>query len=289
MNDYMVRGTAAGAHIRILAARSTLLVEKARQIHKTSPVVTAALGRLLTAGCLMGSFMKSEEDRLTLNIHGDGPVCAICVTADNKGHVKGFVGQTMVIIPANAKGKLDVAGAIGSGYLNVIRDTGLKEPYSSTVELISGEIAEDLTYYFASSEQIPSSVGLGVLMSKENTVAQAGGFIIQLMPGVSDDIITQLEDKLAKTPSVTQMLENGLTPEDMVKSLLTGLEPEILESSPVSFSCNCNEDTVKGALIAAGRRNLEEMIADNKDIEIKCRFCGHKYTFSPEELKTLTL
>ena len=219
MEDYIVRGTAADNQIRVFAATTRNMVEHARQIHNTSPVATAALGRLMTAGAMMGSMMKGEKDILTLQIKASGPINGITVTADSKANVKGYVGNPDVIIPANDKGKLDVAGAVGIGILNVIKDIGMKEPYVGQTALQTSEIAEDLTYYFATSEQIPSSVGLGVLMNKDNTVRQAGGFIIQVMPFAEDEVITALENKLSTVSSITSMLDAGMTPENILEEL----------------------------------------------------------------------
>ena len=215
MSDYLVRATAADHGIRAFAATTRDLVEFARQAHNTSPVATAALGRLMTAGVMMGSMMKGEADLITLQIKGDGPIQGIVVTADSRGGVKGYVYNPEVLLHANAKGKLDVAGAVGKGELKVIRDTGMKEPYVGTIELVSGEIAEDITYYFAVSEQIPSAVALGVLMDRQNFVKQAGGLMIQLMPFASDELVEKLESKLAQITSLTSMLDQGMTPEQI--------------------------------------------------------------------------
>lgn len=220
MRDYIVRATGAQAQIRAFACTTRNLVEAARQAHDTSPVATAALGRLLSAGAMMGCMMKGEEDLLTLQIKGDGPLKNVVVTADSKGNVKGYVTVPDVILPANAAGKLDVAGAVGQGSLSVIRDMGLKEPYVGQTMLQTGEIAEDLTYYFATSEQVPSSVGLGVLMERNNTVRQAGGFILQLMPFAEDATVSRLEQNLSGISAVTSLLDEGKTPEQMLETLL---------------------------------------------------------------------
>lgn len=287
MMDYIVRATAANAQIRAFACTTKGVVEQARQIHNTSPVVTAALGRLLSGAAMMGSMLKGEKDLLTLQVKGDGPVKGITVTADAKGNVKGYANVADVILPANAVGKLDVAGAVGRGYLSVIKDMGLKEPYVGRIELQTGEIAEDLTYYFAASEQVPSSVGLGVLMEKDNTVRQAGGFIIQLMPFAEDEIIEKLERNLEKVNSVTSLLDEGSTPEQMLQILLEGLEPEIMDTMSAAFCCNCNKKRVEKALISIGRGELKSMIEEGKEIEVNCHFCNTNYKFSVEELKEL--
>lgn len=287
MNDYLVKATAAQGTIRAFAATTRDLVEHARQIHNTSPVATAALGRLLTAGAMMGSMMKGEKDLLTLQIRGDGPIQGLVVTADSQNTVKGYAFEPQVIIPGRADGKLDVAGALGHGYLNVMMDLGLKEPYSSRVDLFSGEIAEDLTYYFATSEQTPSSVGLGVLLSMENTVQQAGGFIVQLMPGAEEEVIEALEQKLSTVHSVTDMLEQGMTCEDILEVLLGDFGLENNEKIPLNFSCNCTRERVWAVLAGIGRKDLQEMIDDGEEIEVNCHFCNKKYAFSTEELQKI--
>ena len=287
MTDYIVRATAADSQIRAFAATTRELVEYARNAHSTSPVATAALGRLLTAGSMMGVMMKGEKDLLTLQVRGDGPLGGITVTADSQGRVKGYVNNPNVVIHANAKGKLDVAGAVGRGMLNVIKDMGLKEPYVGQVNLVSGEIAEDLTYYFASSEQVPSSVGLGVLMEKDNTVRQAGGFIIQLMPFTEEKIIETLEEKLNNVDSVTSMLDQGMKPEDILQELLGEFGLEVTDKIPTKFFCNCDKERIEKALISIGAKDLTEMIRDGKPIEVNCHFCNTNYTFTVEELREL--
>lgn len=287
MEDYLVRAIAANGQVRAFAAYTKNTVETARQAHNTSPVVTAGLGRLLTAGAMMGSMMKGDRDVLTIKAEGSGPVGHYLVTADSKGNVKGYAANPNVILPANAAGKLDVGGSLGVGLLTVIKDLGLKEPYTGTCELVSGEIAEDLTYYFASSEQTPSSVGLGVLMTKDNTVNVAGGFIIQLMPDATEETISIVEEKISTIKSVTSMLENGLDPEGIINLILGGLDPEILDKMPVRFHCNCSKERVSKALIAIGRKELDSIIADNEPIEVKCHFCNKAYNFTVDELKKL--
>lgn len=287
MEDYLVRAIAANGQVRAFAAYTKNTVETARQAHNTSPVVTAGLGRLLTAGAMMGSMMKGDRDVLTIKAEGSGPVGHYLVTADSKGNVKGYAANPNVILPANAAGELDVGGSLGVGLLTVIKDLGLKEPYTGTCELVSGEIAEDLTYYFASSEQTPSSVGLGVLMTKDNTVNVAGGFIIQLMPDATEETISIVEEKISTIKSVTSMLENGLDPEGIINLILGGLDPEILDKMPVRFYCNCSKERVSKALIAIGKKELDNIIADNEPIEVKCHFCNKAYNFTVDELKKL--
>lgn len=285
MSDYIVRATAADAQIRVFAAYTKDMVEEARRRHETSPVATAALGRLMTAGAMMGSMLKGEKDILTLRINASGPIQGITVTADSKARVKGYVGNPNVILPANKVGKLDVAGAVGIGFMDVIKDMGMKEPYVGQTVLQTSEIAEDLTYYFANSEQVPSSVGLGVLMNKDNTVAQAGGFIIQLMPFASEEVIVQLEENLKDITSVTTLLAQGNTPEDLVNILCRNLEPVINDKIDTGFYCNCDRARVEKALISVGRKELQEMIDDGEDIEMKCHFCNSAYVFTIEDLK----
>ena len=287
MSDYIVRAIAANDQIRAFAAVTTETVETARQDHNTSPVATAALGRLLTAGAMMGTMMKGEKDILTLQIKAGGPLEGITVTADSKGRVKGYVGNPNVCIPANSKGKLDVAGAVGIGCRNVMKDMGRKEPYVGQVALQTSEIAEDLTYYFATSEQVPSAVGLGVLMNKDNTVRQAGGFIVQLMPFAEESTIAKLEENVQKITSVTNLLEEGHTPESLLDKVLEGFDVEINEKIPTKFYCNCSRERVEKALISIGRKELNEMIQEGKPIELNCHFCNHNYEFTVEELKEI--
>ncbi len=284
MKDYIVRATAAGAQIRAFAATTRNLVEEARKAHNTSPVMTAALGRLLTAGAMMGVMLKGEKDLLTLQIRGDGPGRGLTVTADSLGRVKGYPLAADVILPANSQGKLDVSGAMGSGILSVIRDMGMKEPYVGQTPLQTGEIAEDLTYYFAASEQVPSSVGLGVLMERDNTVKQAGGFILQLMPDTEEAVVARLEENLAKVSSVTTLQEEGNTPEQILRLLLEGLDVELTDTLETKFFCNCDKSRVEKALISIGREELQAMIDEGREIEVNCQFCNRHYVFSVEEL-----
>ena len=287
MSDYIVRATAAGNQIRAFAAVTKDTVETARKAHNTSPVATAALGRLLTGGAMMGVMMKGDKDILTLQVHAGGPLQGMTVTADSKGNVKGYVGNPDVCIPANSKGKLDVAGAVGVGFMDVIKDMGLKEPYVGQVALQTSEIAEDLTYYFATSEQVPSAVGLGVLMNKDNTVRQAGGFIVQLMPFAEEPVIARLEKNVQKINSVTNLLEKGHTAESLLDQVLDGFDVEINDRIDTRFYCNCSKKRVEKALISIGRKDLNEMIQEGKPIEMNCHFCNTNYTFSVEELKEI--
>ena len=287
MTDYIIRATAADGEIRAFAATTRDLVEEARSAHNTSPVATAALGRLLTAGSMMGSMMKGEDDLLTIKIQGDGPIGGLTVTADSRGDVKGYVFETSVMLPPNAQGKLDVGCALGVGVLSVIQDTGMKEPYVGQTILVSGEIAEDLTYYYATSEQIPTSVALGVLMNRDNTVRQAGGFIIQLMPGAADEMIGRLESRLAEISSITSLLDAGQSPEEILEHILGEFNLCITERMDTRFTCRCDKARVEKALISIGKKDLQEMIDDGKPIEVNCHFCNKNYTFEVEELEEL--
>ena len=287
MEDCVVRATGAGAQIRAFACTTKKLAEKARQAHNTSPVVTAALGRLLSAGAMMGCMLKGEKDLLTIKVEGDGPMGGMTVTADSKGNVKGYAFHPEIMLPPNEKGKLDVGGALGIGVLTVIKDMGMKEPYVGQTILVTGEIAEDLTYYFATSEQTPSSVALGVLMNRENTVRQAGGFILQMMPGVSEEVVSGLEKRLSEIVSVTALLDEGRTPEEILKYVLGDLDLEILDRMPVRFFCNCCKERIEKALVSVGRQELQQMIDEGKTIEVNCHFCGRHYPVTVEELEGL--
>ena len=287
MKDYIVRATAGNNQIRAFAATTKEAVEKARQAHNTSPVATATLGRLLTGGAMMGSMMKNDTDMLTIQIKCDGPIKGLTVTADRHGNVKGYVENPEVMLPPNKQGKLDVAGALDLGVLSVIKDMGLKEPYVGQTILQTSEIAEDLTYYFATSEQVPSSVGLGVLMEKDNTVKQAGGFIVQVMPFIEEEVLSKLEENIKKISSVTSMLDKGYTPENILEEVLEGLDVEFTDTVPTQFYCNCTKERVEKAIISIGKKDIQEMIDDGKEIEVNCHFCNTNYTFSVEELKEM--
>lgn len=286
MKDSIIRATAAGAQIRAFAAVTTNLVEEARRRHNTSPVATAALGRLMTGAVMMGSMMKNPEDILTVQIKCSGPIGGLTVTADSQGGVKGYVYNPDVMLPPK-NGKLDVGGALGQGVLTVIRDMGMKEPYSGQTILQTGEIAEDLTYYFATSEQIPSSVGLGVLMEGDNTVRCAGGFIVQVMPFVEDKVLDKLEENIGKIRPVTAMLDNGHTPEEMLREVLEDLDVEITDTLPAGFTCNCSKQRIEKAIISIGKKEIQSLIDEGKDIEVKCHFCNTAYNYSVDELKEL--
>ena len=286
--DYMVRATAGNAQIRAFAATTKDLADYGRRAHGLSPIATAALGRLMTGTVMMGQMMDNDSDMITVKMDGDGPLKGVLATADNKGNVKGYVNNPYVIMEPNAAGHLNVGGGIGEGTLTVIRDMGLKEPYVGQVPLYSGEVAEDLTYYFTKSEQTPSSVGLGVLVERENlSVIAAGGFIVQLMPFADEQTITHLEFNLGKFTSVTDILKAGKTPEDMLKIVLDGFDIEFTDTVDLNFYCNCDKDRVERALMLIGEKDIQDMIDEGKEIELKCQFCNKAYKFSVDELKEI--
>ncbi len=286
--DYMVRATAGNAQIRAFAATTKDLAEYGRKAHNLSPIAAAALGRLMTGTVMMGTMMDNDDDLITVKMDGDGPLKGVLATADRHGNVKGYAVNPYVIMEPNASGHLNVGGGIGEGTLTVIRDMGLKEPYVGQVPLYSGEVAEDLTYYFTKSEQTPSSVGLGVLVERENlSVIAAGGFIIQLLPFADEQTITHLEFNLQKFSSVTDILKAGKTPEELLEILLEGFDIEFTDKVDLNFYCNCDKDRVERALMLIGKKDIQEMIDDGKDIEICCHFCGKAYNFSVDELKAI--
>lgn len=286
MNDYIIRATAAGDNLRAFAITAKEMVEEARQRHETTAVVTAALGRMLMAGAMMGVTLKGKDDVMTLQIQGGGPLKGITVTSYPDGFVKGFPQVNDVVLPPK-NGKLDVGGSIIPGVMRVIKDMGLKEPYVGTVALQTGEIAEDLTYYYAVSEQIPSSVGLGVLVNKDQSVNCAGGFIIQVMPGCPDDVLDKVEANLKEIPSVTEMMSEGMTPEDILEKVLSGLDTDIKEKTETGFRCDCSKERVERSLASLNKEDKAEIIADGKPVEVKCQFCNKKYEFSIEDIKKL--
>lgn len=287
-NDYLIRATAENGYVRAFAAVTTETVEAARQAHNTSPVATAALGRLMTGAVMMGADMKDDRDLLTVKIGCSGPIKGLVVTADRNGHVKGYAQNPSVMLPPNEVGKLDVGGALDTGVLTVIKDIGLKEPYVGDTILVSGEIAEDLTYYYATSEQIPSSVVLGVLMNKENTVRQAGGYMVQLMPGCPEEVAEKLENRIREAGPVTGMLDKGMSPEQILTTILSGMKPDIKpEKTPVEFRCSCSREKVEQAIISLGVGEIRSMIGEGKPAELSCSFCGKKYQFDTDELRKL--
>ena len=285
--DYIVRASLANDSVRAFAISSTHLVAEARERHRTLPVVTAALGRLLSAGAIMGSMMKGDQDIVTISLKGDGPAGYITVTADSHGHVKGFPGNPNVDIPRTYAGKLDVGAAVGRGLLTVSYDLGLKEPYSGQVEIQTGEVAEDLAYYFTVSEQLPSAVGLGVMVDTDSSVKHAGGFIVQLLPDAPEDVIELLEKKLANLEPVTTMMEQGMTPEEMLLHIFEGVDIEFTERHDVKFYCDCSKEKVKRALAAISDKDLQDIVNDDEDIEVKCFFCNTAYKFSIADIKDI--
>lgn len=285
--DYIVRASLANDSVRAFAISSTHLVAEARERHKTLPVVTAALGRLLSAGAIMGSMMKGDKDIVTISLKGDGPAGYITVTANSHGHVKGFPGNPNVDIPRKYAGKLDVGAAVGRGLLTVSYDLGLKEPYSGQVGIQTGEVAEDLAYYFTASEQLPSAVGLGVMVDTDSSVKHAGGFIVQLLPDAPEDVIELLEKKLANLEPVTAMMEKGMTPEDMLSYIFEGVDIEFTERHDVEFYCDCSKEKVKRALAAISDKDLQDIVNDGEDIEVKCYFCNTAYKFSIADIKDI--
>jgi len=289
MSDYIVRATAAEGAIRAFAAVTTRMVGEAASIHNLSPVASAALGRTMTAAAIMSRMrLTSEEDALTIQIKGNGPLGGIVVASDYESNVRGYVYNPDVDIPLNSMGKLDVGGAVGKvGYMNVIMDLGLKEPYIGYVDLVTGEIGDDVAYYFAKSEQTPSIVALGVLVDVDGSILNAGGYIVQLMPGAGDDIIDYLEEKIRTLAPVTKLLSEGKTPEDILEMLFGEKSLKIAEKSPCRFVCNCSRERMERNLISLGRDELADMIEEQHGAELQCHFCNKKYYFSEEELKSL--
>lgn len=287
MSDYIVRATAGGGSIRAFAATTQEMVQHAREVHHTSPVASAALGRMLTAAAMMGSMLKGEKDLVTLQIRGIGPLKGVVVSSDSHCRVKGYVFNPNVDIPSKYPGKLDVSAAIGQGYMSVIKDIGMKEPYAGRIQLVSGEIAEDLTYYYAQSEQTPSAVGLGVLVDTDTSIRRAGGFIIQLLPDATEEVISKLEQRLNAIPYVTDLLDMGQTPEGILEMILDGLDMKILDKVSTEFYCNYTKERVEKALISIGKEELEKIVTEDKKANLHCHFCGKEYDFTEEELARL--
>ena len=287
MDDYILRATAADGLIRAFAATTKNTVQTARSLHNTTPVASAALGRLLTAGAMMGTMLKGEKDLVTLQIKGDGPIEGLLVTADSKGRVKGYPFNPNVDIPPKSPVKLDVGGAVGKGYLTVIKDLGLKEPYVGKTELVSGEIAEDLTYYYAKSEQIPTAIALDVLVDTDTSIKAAGGFIIQLMPGATLEVATMLEERITHLKYITELLDRGETPETILDAVLGDMDLEIIDKMPTEFYCDCSRERVEKALISIGEKDLRTILEEDKKAEISCHFCNKVYNFDEADLKKL--
>ena len=286
-NDKMISAIAFGGAVRINAAVTCSTVSEAVRIHNLTPVSAAALGRSLTGAVLMSNMLKNDTDKLTLQIKGDGPLGGIVVTGNKFGFVKGYVNNPGCDLPIRPDGKLDVKGAVGRGYLQVIKDIGLKEPYVGMVNLISGEIAEDLTYYFAVSEQINSAIGLGVLINPDGSVQKAGGYMIQLMPGAEEEHIAFLEKRLTELPTVTELIDEEHDVKNMVKKIFNDKEVIFLEERPCGYRCDCSREHMERNLISLGKKDIEELADEAPETEIVCHFCNSKYIFSSEELKNL--
>ncbi|MBM7855657.1 molecular chaperone Hsp33 [Desulfohalotomaculum tongense] len=285
MQDYLIKAVGSDEQFRVYACVSTNLVEEARRRHNTWPIATSALGRTMTAALLLGANMKGE-DLITIRVLGDGPLGAIVVTADARGNVRGYVQNPQVHLPS-VKGKLAVGAAVGKGTLSISRDLGLKEPFTGTVQLVSGEIGEDLAAYLLKSEQTPSAVSLGVLVETDNSVRAAGGLILQLMPGAGEDVLQKLEQGLASMPPVSSLVDRGATPEDMVDMLTKELSVKVLDKSPVQFSCSCSRERLERVLISMGREELTSMIEEQGEAELQCHFCAQKYHFSKSDLQKI--
>jgi molecular chaperone Hsp33 len=289
MEDHIVRATAAGGYIRAFAAVTTNLVQEARMIHDASGVAAVALGRTLTAAAVMARMQKNEKDVLTIQIRGDGPLGQIVVVSDAFSNVRGYVNNPKVYLPLSPSGKFDVAAAVGrNGYLNVIRDMGLKEPYIGYVKLVSGEIGEDLAYYFASSEQVPTAVAVGVLVAPDENVLAAGGYMLQLMPGASSEIIEYLEEKVLLSDSVTYMLSSGMDAAAVLDSLLGENDLRIIDRLPCRYKCTCSRDRMERNLVSLGAEEINKMADEQHGAELQCHFCNAKYYFTEEELRALT-
>ncbi|WP_127587105.1 Hsp33 family molecular chaperone HslO [Paenibacillus koleovorans] len=283
--DYLIRATALNGQVRAFAANMTGILEELRARHHTTPVATAALGRTLTAGAMMGAMLKGEE-KLTIRVKGDGPIGQIVVDANASGEVRGYVDDPSVELPLNAVGKLDVSGAVGrEGFIYIIKDLGLKEPYSGSTPIVSGELGEDFTYYFAKSEQTPSAVALGVLVDTDRTVRCSGGFIIQLLPGLSDDEIGELEARLSGLPPVTTLMDEGKSVEEILEVLLDDVV--IRDRMELKFRCKCSQERVEQTLLSLGRDEIQGLLEDQGEAEVVCHFCNEKYHFTGEELQGL--
>uniref|UniRef100_UPI00406C10CB Hsp33 family molecular chaperone HslO n=1 Tax=Paenibacillus sp. FSL H8-0548 TaxID=1920422 RepID=UPI00406C10CB len=286
LKDVLVRGTAWKGKIRVFAARTTQLVEELRQRHGTFPTATAALGRTLTAGAIMGAMLKGQE-KLTIQVKGDGPLGQIVVDANADGEVRGYVENPEVHLPSNAHGKLDVAGAVGrTGFVHITKDLGMKEPYRGSIPIVSGELGEDFTYYFAVSEQTPAAVGLGVLVDTDNSVMHSGGFIVQLLPGLTDDEITRLEQAVGSMPPVTALLDQGETPEELLRWIV-GDDLQIHDTMELKFECFCSSERVEQTLLSLGEHEMQQIIDEDGKAEVVCQFCNEAYTFDRTELERL--
>lgn len=287
MEDYLIRGVAAGGLVTFSAAHTTALVERARQIHGLQPLAAAALGRTLTAASMIGDGLKSDNGSLTIQIRGDGPLGAITAVSDSRGNVRGYLQNPEAQLPLKPSGKLDVGGGVGRGLLTVIKDPGKGEPFSGKVLLRSGEIAEDIAGYYAESEQIPTVCALGVLVDRDRTIAAAGGFLVQLAPGATDELAEKLERSVSGLANITALLSQGLTMEDIMEQALDGLDLTVLERRPIAYECKCSRQKVEQALISMGAKELAELARSGQPAEIVCQFCNQAYQFQPEQLEQL--
>ena len=287
MIDYAIRAIDETGSIRIFVASTTNLVEEARRIHNTTPVATAALGRVLTASLLMGNTLKNDQDKLSFQITGDGQIKSVIAISNSKGEAKGYISNPHADLPLKSKGKLDVGGAIGNGKLTVIKDLGMREPYVGQTALVSGEIAEDLAHYFALSDQQPSVVALGVLVDTDYTVKASGGYIIQVLPDALEEVIQKLEDNISNVEPISSMIDKGFTPEQVLETVCKGLEMKILEKKDLKFVCDCCEERMERALVSIGEKDLTEIIEEDEKAEICCEFCDTKYNFNKEQLENL--
>ena len=288
MNDYLVRGMTMDGFVKAVAIRSTETVRRAAQIHKTTPNATAAFGRCLTAASIMGNMQKVEDGSMTLQIKADGPIGGIVCVSDSVGNVRGYVINNNVPLVEKHPGKLDVGATVGTdGTLTVIRDLQMKEPYIGSIRLVSGEIGDDITAYFAQSEQIPTACGLGVLIDRDYSVKVAGGYLLQLLPGAPDEVIDKLEEGIRRAGSVTSMLDSGMTPEDILGAVLGDLGVLFMETQEISYQCYCSRERVEKALISLGKKELDEIAGEGDSFPVECQFCDTVYKFSPEELRKL--
>lgn len=288
MSDVIIRGNSIDGAIRVFVAITTDLVNEAQKIHKTYPTATAALGRTLTISAIMGAGLKNDTDTTTIQFKGDGPLGSIVAVCDSKSRVRGYVVNPYADPERKENGKLDVGGAVGQGYLNVIRDLGMKEPYAGQVPIVTGEIAEDMTYYYATSEQIPTAIALGVLVNPDMSVRSSGGFMIQLMPEATEDMAERLEEIMKHIPPVTEMIDNGMSAEDILFTITEGFDM-IMENKEITpkYECKCSKDRMEQALISIGKEELEAIISEQGEAELTCQFCDNKYKFGKNELELL--
>lgn len=283
----LIRCITSDGCVTAMAVDSTDIVNKAAELHQTSAVVSAALGRLLTAASMMGNMLKGERDSITLRVDGDGPIGAVVAVADSKGNVKGYAVNNVVEIPLNAKGKLDVGGAVGQGNLYVLKDLGMKEPYNGVIPLVSGEIAEDITAYYAESEQIPTVCALGVLVNPDLSIKAAGGYIIQLLPTADNTVISKVENSIAGVKPVTTLMSEGMSIEDIVRGALSEFDVEVLDETEAEYRCDCSRERTERVLKAIGKEELEKLADEQEITEVSCHFCGKKYKFTADEVRKL--